>query len=268
MDLGAKFLVGTSGYSFPDWVGTFYPSGTRAKDMFAFYVRHFRTVEVNYTFYRMPTAATLDAMARQTPPEFTFWVKAHQQFTHEHELKAAKEFLEALGPMQARGQLAGVLLQYPQSFHRTVANRRALQGALDAFASVPAAVEFRHGSWDHPATFEGLRERQVTLVVPDVPDIRSLFRPKAMLTSRTGYLRLHSRAGAQWYAGMEERYDYSYRDEELQPLAADWSHLAEQADRIFVFFNNCRHGQAAKNARRFMEISCGGPANLAPPSCP
>ena len=153
MDLGAKFFVGTSGYSFPDWVGTFYPPGTRAKDMFAYYVRHFRTVEINYTFYRIPSAATLEAMARQTPPEFTFWVKAHQEFTHEHELKAAKAFLEALGPLQARGQLAGVLLQYPQSFHRTVANRRALQGALEAFESVPAAVEFRHGSWDHPATF-------------------------------------------------------------------------------------------------------------------
>jgi ABC-type lipopolysaccharide export system ATPase subunit len=63
-----------------------------------------------------------------------------------------------------------------------------------------------------------------------------------------------------------EQYDYSYRDEELQTLAADWGHLAEQADRIFVFFNNCRHGQAAKNARRFMEIACVGPANLAPPS--
>jgi uncharacterized protein YecE (DUF72 family) len=266
MGTGAKFLVGTSGYSFRDWVGTFYPPGTRAKDMFAFYVRHFRTVEINYTFYRMPSAATLEAMARQTPPEFNFWVKAHQQFTHELELGAAKEFLEALEPMQARGQLAGVLLQYPQIFHRTVANRRALQGALEAFASVPAAVEFRHGSWDYPATFEGLRERAVTLVVPDVPDIGSLFRPKATLTSRTGYLRLHSRASAQWYVGAAERYDYSYRDEELQALAADWSHLAEQADRIFVFFNNCRHGQAAKNARRFMEIACGGPANLAPPS--
>jgi len=63
-----------------------------------------------------------------------------------------------------------------------------------------------------------------------------------------------------------ERYDYSYRDEDLKSLAADWSNLAEKADRIFVFFNNCRHGQAAKNARRFMEIACGGPANLAPPS--
>ena len=97
MVTSAKFLVGTSGYSFRDWVEPFYPPGTRAKDMFAYYIRHFRTVEINYTFYRMPTAATLDAMARQTPPEFTFWVKAHQQFTHEHELKAAKEFLPHKG---------------------------------------------------------------------------------------------------------------------------------------------------------------------------
>jgi len=268
MDLGEKFLVGTSGYSFRDWVGTFYPPGTRAKDMFAFYIRHFRTVEINSTFYRMPSAATLDAMARPTPSDFGFWVKAHQSITHERDLGVVKEFREALGPLQARGQLAGVLLQYPQSWHRTVANRRTLQGALDAFASVPAAVEFRHGSWDHPATFDGLRQRGVTLVVPDVPDIGSLFRPKAALTSRTGYLRLHSRQGASWYAGGAERYDYDYSDEELRGLCDTWSILADKADRIFVFFNNCRHGQAAKNARRFTEIACGGPVNLAPPSCP
>ena len=260
MILGTKFLVGTSGYSFRDWVGSFYPPGTQAKDMFAFYLQHFRTVEVNYTFYRMPSAATLEAMARQTSPEFTFWVKAHKSITHEHELKAAKEFWEALGPLQARGQLAGVLLQYPQSWHRTVDNRRMLQKTLEALAGVPMAVEFRHGSWDHPATFEGLHERDVTLVVPDVPDMESLFRPRARLTSHIGYLRLHSRQGASWYAGGAERYDYDYSDEELRGLCDTWRLLADQAERIFVFFNNCHHGQAAKNARRFMEIVCGGPA--------
>jgi uncharacterized protein YecE (DUF72 family) len=203
----------------------------------------------------MPSAATLDAMARQTQPEFTFWVKAHQSITHEHDLKGAKEFREALVPLQARSQLAGVLLQYPQNWHRTVANRKALQGTLEAFAGVPTAVEFRHGSWDHPATFDGLRERAVTLVIPDVPVIGALFRPRARLTSRTGYLRLHSRAGAQWYVGAAERYDYDYSDEELRGLCETWSLLADQAEKIFVFFNNCRHGQAAKNAKRFMEIA-------------
>lgn len=265
MEASSKFRIGTSGYSFGDWVGTFYPPGTKSRDMFGLYVREFRTVEVNYTFYRMPSARTLEAMVRQTPPEFTFWVKANQDFTHKHDLKSAKEFLEALSPMQARGQLAGVLLQYPQSFHRTVANRRAIQSALTAFESVPAAVEFRHSSWDHLATFEGLRERGVTLVVPDVPYIGPLFRPQAALTSRTGYLRLHSRIGASWYAGEADRYDYSYGDDELKSLAGTWNLLADQTDRIFVFFNNCRHGQAAKNARRFIEIACGGPAN-SPPS--
>ena len=266
MDTGSKFLVGTSGYSFRDWVGNFYPPGTKSKDMFAQYVQQFRTVELNYTFYRMPAAKTLERLAQASPPDFQFWVKANQKFTHEHDLKGAKEFLEALEPMQVRGQLAGLLFQYPQSFHRTVANRRALQAALGAFASVPAAVEFRHGSWDHPATFEGLRERGVTLVVPDVPNLGALFRPRATLTSRTGYLRLHSRLSTSWYAGGAERYDYDYSDLELTGIWGEWSPLAEGADCVFVFFNNCRHGQAAKNARRFMEIVCGRPVNSSPPS--
>jgi len=105
MDPASNFCIGTSGYSFRDWVGNFYPPGTKSKDMFALYVQQFRAVEINFTFYRMPTAKTLEAMARQSPPEFAFWVKAHQQFTHEHDLKGAKEFLEALEPMQARGRL-------------------------------------------------------------------------------------------------------------------------------------------------------------------
>jgi uncharacterized protein YecE (DUF72 family) len=264
MDLGEKYLVGTSGYSFPDWVGGFYPFGTRSKDMFGLYVRQFRTVEVNYTFYRPPSAATLEAMAGKSPPDFTFWVKAHQDFTHKGDLKDVGKFREALRPIEDRRKLAGVVLQYPQSFHRTVATRRSLLAAVEAFEGVPTAVEFRHGSWDHPATFEGLRERDVTLVVPDVPEIDALFRPQAVMTSRTGYLRLHSRNSALWYAGAAERYDYDYSDEQLRGLCDTWNRLADQATRLFVFFNNCHHGQAAKNARRFIEIVDGESSDRKP----
>jgi len=72
----AKYLVGTSGYSFDDWVGTFYPAGTQKKDMLERYAEHFETVEVNYTYYRMPTVRTMASLARRTPEGFVFWVKA------------------------------------------------------------------------------------------------------------------------------------------------------------------------------------------------
>jgi len=260
MEPASKLRIGTSGYSFPDWVGPFYPPGTRRQEMFAQYVRQFRTVELNYTFYRMPAARTLERLAQASPPDFLFWVKANQRTTHEHDRTAAAEFLANLEPLRAGSRLAGVLMQFPQNFHRTVANRQVLQNTVEDFKAVPLAVEFRHGSWDHPATYEGLRDRGLTLVVPDVPPLGDLFHTEATVTSRIGYLRLHSRNAALWYAGAVQRYDCDYKDEELDELVRTWTALADAAERIFVFFNNCRHGQAAKNARRFMEIAGGGPA--------
>jgi len=258
MDPASIFRIGTSGYSFPDWVGPFYPPGTRRQEMFAQYVRQFRTVELNYTFYRMPAARTLERLVQASPPDFLFWVKANQRTTHEHDRTAAAEFLANLEPLRAGRRLAGVLMQFPQNFHRTVANRQVLRDTVEDFKAVPLAVEFRHGSWDHPATYEGLRERGLTLVVPDVPPLGDLFHPEATVTSRIGYLRLHSRNAAQWYAGGVQRYDYDYSDAELTAIRGVWNPLAEWADCVFVFFNNCRHGQAAKNARRFAEITQAG----------
>jgi len=204
----------------------------------------------------MPSAQTLDRLATASPDGFSFWVKANRKTTHEQQRSVAVEFLDNLQPLSARAKLGGVLLQFPQSFHRTAANRNYLQAASEDFSSVPLAVEFRHASWDNEATYEGLRERRIALVVPDVPVIPGLYRPdRPILTAPTGYLRLHSRDAAKWYAGPKDRYDYDYSDGELNHLAADWSDAGESTACVTVFFNNCHHGQAAKNAQRFQELA-------------
>jgi len=249
-----KYIVGTSGYSFRDWVGNFYPAGTRQGDMFGLYVNRFEAVELNFTFYRMPTADTLGRIARRSPAGFGFWVKANQQTTHAQDRTVAGAFLDSLAPLREAAKLSGVLLQFPQSFHRTVANRKYLAAALEDFASAPLAVEFRHGSWDDPAVFSGLGERNVTLVIPDVPDLPGLFRPEIAATTRTGYFRLHSRDADKWYAGAAERYDYSYSPAEMTAAIEAWERLADQMDAVHVFFNNCHGGQAAENAEAFRRI--------------
>lgn len=249
-----KYIVGTSGYSFADWVGPFYPPGTKSGDMFALYARRFAAVELNFTFYRMPAARTLEALAAKSPEGFSFWVKANQQITHEHDRRPVAPFIEGLAPLQQTGKLLGVLLQFPQSFHRTVDSRKFLAAILEDFSPVPSAVEFRHASWDHPSTLEGLRQRKTTLVIPDVPPVEGLYRAAPALTSRQGYLRLHSRDAKGWYAGMAQRYDYSYGESELREIAAQWQGLEEQADAVHVFFNNCHRGQAAANAEAFRRI--------------
>ena len=291
-----EFIVGTSGYSFPDWVGTYYPAGTRPAQMLDFYARRFRALEPNFTFSGVPSAATLDRMVRRTPPGFLFWVKANQELTHKQNLSATEEFTESLAPLASAGKLAGVLLQFPQSFHRTILSRRYLQEALSgvgraladlaeqapAAAPAPAglllpllplpapapatpppatelAVEFRHESWNQPSVVQALRERQVTLVVPDVPDLPGLYRPPPTATTSTGYLRLHSRNPAKWYRAADElsqprRYDYDYSQPELKELAQAWSRLDTPAERVYTFFNNCYGGQAGKNAEAFEKI--------------
>ena len=254
MDDRDKYIIGTSGYSFKDWVGAFYPEGTQGRDMLGLYVRRFETVELNFSYYRMPAAAALDAMAGKAPDGFTFWIKANQETTHKHNRTAAGEFIEALGPLISQDKLAGVLMQFPQSFHRTVENRKYLAATLEDFASVPVAVEFRHCSWEAPSTADGLRQRSVTLVIPDVPELDGLYRSAPAVTSSTGYLRLHSRNAAKWYAGGAERYDWNYTTEEIKEILTRWSAAADQVDRVYAFFNNCHHGQAAKNAQAMRRI--------------
>ena len=222
--------------------------------MFALYCRHFEAVELNFTFYRLEAASTLDKLSKNSPDGFHFWLKANRKITHEPDRAASSQFLENLKPISSSGKLSGVLLQFPQSFRRIAANREYLASVIEDLASVPLAVEFRHRSWDHPSTITGLAERHVTLVIPDCPEIAGLYRPGPTATTSTGYLRLHSREAAKWYAGMAQRYDYSYSDAELESIAQAWSQLGRQTQQVFAFFNNCHRGQAVQNAEAFRRI--------------
>ena len=175
----AKFVIGTSGYSFEDWVGTYYPAGTRTRDMFDYYVRHFRAVELNFTFYAMPFPRTLESLARRSPEGFEFWLKANQEITHKGNLSVCEEFVANLSPLSRAGKLAGVLLQFPQSFHRTESSRRFLADAIDRLRagniarqegiarrpSLAAASGGGDQGWSPPAT-EGIREMVIVVPVP------------------------------------------------------------------------------------------------------
>lgn len=255
MDFASShFVVGTSGYSFEDWVGEYYPAGTKSSEMFDLYVKRFRAVELNFTFYAMPFPRTLSSLARRSPEGFEFWLKANQEITHKGNLSVCGEFVENLAPLCEAGKLAGVILQFPQSFHRTPESRRFLADAVDRLRAVRLAVEFRHRSWEDPATLAGLRERSVALVVPDEPPLEGLYHVPPTATCDIAYLRLHSRDASKWYSGMAERYDYNYSDTELRQVLAEWSNLPQPVDKVYAFFNNCHRGQAAQNAERFREI--------------
>lgn len=254
MVAGERYIVGTSGFSFGDWVGQFYPAGTRSGEMFSLYITHFAMVELNFTFYAMPGERTFESLLDRSPAGFEFWVKVNQQITHEQKLTEVDKFVGATNIIRQADKLAGLILQFPQSFKRTVENRKFLADAIGRFGDNPLAVEFRDHSWEHPSTFDGLRERGVTLVVPDAPPLAGLFHPKPAATSNVAYLRLHSRNAHKWYSGERMRYDYSYSDDELRGILSDWSEVEAAVNKVYVMFNNCHRGQAAQNAEAFRRI--------------
>ncbi|HEY6572699.1 MAG TPA: DUF72 domain-containing protein [Candidatus Eisenbacteria bacterium] len=203
----ARILVGTSGYSFPDWVGPFYPPGIERSKMLDYYSREFRVVEVNATYYRIPPPATLRAMERKTPPEFEFVVKTHHDMTHERSLDPAlyHAFAQAIEPVRAAGKLQGLLAQFPYSFHRTPENERFLSALKARLPEAPLFVEFRHRSWVEDGVWERLDAEGIGYVSVDEPDLPGLVPPIARVTGaeRIGYVRLHGRNRENWWRNPE-----------------------------------------------------------------
>lgn len=248
------FHVGTSGYSFEDWLGTFYPANLSQHKMLPFYCSQFDTVEVNFTYYRLPTARTTAAMTGKTPADFTFFVKAHQSFTHDLDLAAREKFLEGVAPMKQCGKLAGLLFQFPQSFKNNENNRAYLRAVAEEFEGYTLAIEFRDRSWDNEPVYSFLEEKDLSFVCVDEPEISSLFPRKAAVTNNTGYVRFHSRNGENWYRDMSKRYDYLYSEKEMREWLPLFQAIAKRARNVFVYFNNCHHGQAARNAKEMKKL--------------
>ena len=159
MSAAPAFLVGTSGYSFDDWVGPFYPPGTPRQRFLETYARHFDCVEINATHYRIPSPHTFERMAQRTPPAFRFIVKLHGAVTHERVLDPAqvRAFHDAVAPLAAAGKHHGMLAQFPWGFRRDEAAKAHLVRMRAAFPEGPLWVEFRHDSWMHPHLPEWLR---------------------------------------------------------------------------------------------------------------
>lgn len=257
---GHPVLVGTSGFSFPDWDGAFYPRGLPSGERLGFYARYFPAVEVNSTYYGIPPPPVMRQMAEKTPPGFEFVVKANQRLTHEPEAPEAvhRDFLRCLEPLREAGRCHGVLAQFPWRFRNTPAARRQLLELRARFGDLPLFVEFRHDSWAVEEVFHSLAASGIGYCSVDEPGLPGLMPPLARLTGDTAYVRLHGRnAGNWWGRGTGDRYDYDYRREELEEWLVKIRELAERASKTYVFFNNCHAGHAARNARLMMDMLHG-----------
>jgi uncharacterized protein YecE (DUF72 family) len=235
-----RILVGTSGYNYSEWKGSFYPEKFSSKKMLPFYAERLPTVEINYTFYRMPTERLLSGWSDLTPEHFRFTLKAPRRITHEARLRDTGDPTGAFcGAAQSLGPKLGVLLfQLPPSFRKDLPVFDDFLAVLPA--GVRAAFEFRHASWHDPAVFERLRSRRLALCIAD---------SERMTTP------------------MEVTADYAYfrlRDEGYQPddivrwaeaIAASTRHCRE----VFVYFKHEDKGKGPEFARQFVEaLPVGG----------
>jgi uncharacterized protein YecE (DUF72 family) len=234
--------------------------------MLGYYCRHFPLVELNFTFYRLPTAAMLSRLAEQSPPGFQFLVKMPRTLSHEESPAEIEPFRAAVEELQNRDRLLGLLCQLPQATHHSPKHRSWLETLANAYAGHRLAVEFRHRSWFQPEVPMWLKEQQLDLVSVDAPDLPNLY-PRGLVESGPRiYVRFHSRSGGKWYLSDKERYDYSYDDEALGEWI-DALKAARAAEKVLLLFNNCRRGQAAANAQRMRELlsRLGSEMEVVPP---
>jgi uncharacterized protein YecE (DUF72 family) len=269
----------------------FYPKPRpRGFDELGFYADRFRTVEVNSTFYGQPRPDVTRAWTQKTPAGFMFSVKLYQQFTHprmfrqrvvtdlarqlgttdipESAVRALiaanaadlDEFKRGIGPLADAGKLGPLLAQFPASFKADSASRAHLAALLGAFGEYTVAVELRHRTWsdaraDTVALLNAFGAAWVQIDEPKFED--SIVQDLAPTEAPIYYLRLHGRNAAAWWrhAKPEDRYDYLYSAEELNPLAANVVGAARAGKAVFAYTNNHKNAQAIVNAEQLVEIT-------------
>ena len=249
--------IGPAGWSYKDWEGTVYPHKPGKNfDPLEYLARYFNTIEINSSFYRPPAVSTTKAWAQRVAAnkEFTFTAKLHRLFTHERGKATAadeKEFHSGMAPLVKAGKLGALLLQFPWSFKNTVEDRIYLAQLLEKFGEYPLVLEVRHASWNTPAMYEWLEERGVGICNIDQPVFSKSIRPAALTPSPVGYVRMHGRNYQNWFrekAPRDERYNYLYSFDELDPWLKRIKEVAKQTRETYVITNNHFRGQAVVNA--------------------
>jgi uncharacterized protein YecE (DUF72 family) len=225
-------LVGTSGYNYPEWRGTFYPEKFSTAKMLDYYAARFSTVEINYTFYRMPTEKLLAGWAAGTPETFRFTLKAPRRITHDAKLQRCEDLVQAfcrtartLGP-----KLGALLFQLPPTYKKDAA---VLRSFLDLLPDdTTAAFEFRHVSWFDADIFDALRARKMALCIADSEKLSA----PVEITAPYGYFRLR---------------DEGYQQGDIERWAGIVGRL--NVREAFVYFKHEERGLGPDFARRFIE---------------
>ena len=241
-----KILLGTSGWSYDDWVDVFYPSGEVKK--LTYYSKVFNTVEIDSTFYSYPKKGLVFGWDRNTPKNFRFSAKLPSVITHEKELDLKKgvekdmmRFLELMNPLNAKRKLGVILIQLPPSFKK---DYRRLEDFLSILPkNLKFAIEFRNKSWWNKNTWILLERYNVANTIVDEP----LLPPDTILTADFSFVRWHGKGKRPWY-------NYRYSIEELKPWIPKLKYVSDNTKEIHGYFNNHFHGYAVQNCLQIIEM--------------
>jgi len=249
--------IGPAGWSYKDWEGVVFPQKPGPRfDPLEYLAQFFNTIEINSSFYRPPAPSTTESWAKRVADNknFTFTAKLYRVFTHERgkatasDKKAVRTGLDVLAKEKRFGAL---LLQFPWSFKNTEEDRLYLKKLIESFKAYPLVLEVRHISWNQPEIYEWLEEAGVAVCNIDQPLFKKSIKPAALTTANIGYVRLHGRNYQNWFrdrAPRDERYNYLYSLDELDPWITRIQEVAKQVKETYVITNNHFRGQAIVNA--------------------
>jgi uncharacterized protein YecE (DUF72 family) len=237
--MAGQVWIGCSGWSYPHWRGRFYPEKLPAREHFAFYARHFDTVELNNSFYRQPSPERFDAWREQAPAGFLFAVKGSRYVSHIKRLGVEQKSIDLVVEPALRlgAKLGPILFQLQSNFHLDLQRLTRFISMLPA--QLRFTVEFRHDSWLIQPVCELLRAHRIALCIPDHPKMPKLFE----ITSDFTYIRMHLPSEGLGY-GKRALQAWAERITEWQGRHLD----------VFVYFNNDMEGHAIKDAHTLKDL--------------
>lgn len=266
-----KFNIGTAGWSYKDWVPSFYPKNQSGGfDWLQFYSHYFNCVEVNSTYYTYISPKIVDGWIKKVEDssDFVFHIKLHQDFTHkrkfdEQNIRAIRYNLDQLRKSE---RLGGLLIQFPYSYSFDGNSVQHIQKIRDIFSDIDCFVEVRHSSWNNNRAYEFFKENDLTFCTIDQPQIGRAIEFNPIITNDKAYIRFHGRNVEAWkkslsnfgkeqtYEEQSSRYSYLYSPSELIEIAQKIKSIESKVKEINVIMNNHPQGDAVANAFELIHL--------------
>lgn len=250
-----QVYIGTSGYHYDDWKGTFYPSDAHSDDFLRRYCRFFNSLELNVSFYRMPDPAALEKFLHPDLKPLVLSMKAYRDLTHgEGNMQLLRTFMQSVKGLISGDCLKTILFQFPFSFSFSEKNWDRVLMFRGETPGVHPVMEFRHSSWFRQAVMDKFIEHKISICGTDMPGIGKLPGFKLPETCSPAYFRFHGRNTQKWWDHDHawERYDYMYGEDLISSLAGKLKNWLRSHPEAYIYFNNHYRGQAVQNAQQLL----------------